>query len=139
MAMPRVVTASPGYWDQHGRPEHPAELARHNCLPYLLGSDATRWQFEGPDGGHVVEVRGSLRADNSLLIIDAVLRGIGVGLVPRVMVQAELAEGRLAAVLEGWRTEPRSLHAVYPSREHLPERVRALVGFLRERLGGAGS
>jgi DNA-binding transcriptional LysR family regulator len=130
----RAVAAAPEYWRRYGKPDHPADLARHNCLPYVLGSDATRWQFDGPDGRHLVEARGSLRADNSLVLISALLRGVGVGLVPRVMMRAALDEGRLETVLEGWQSESRSLFAVYPSREHLPERVRALVGFLRERL-----
>jgi len=138
MVMERAVAASPGYWRGRGKPQHPVELAGHNCLPYLLGSDATRWQFDGPDGRHVVEARGNFRADNSLLLIDAMRRGIGVGLVPRVMMRAELADGRLETALDDWRTEARSVFAVYPSREHLPERVRALVRFLKERLAGAG-
>lgn len=138
MQMPRAVAAAPDYWRRHGKPAHPSDLAAHNCLPYLLGSDATRWSFEGPGGPLAVEVRGSLRADNSLMLIDAMLRGIGVGLVPRVMMRNELAEGRLEAALDDWRAEPRQVFAVYPSREHLPERVRTLVRFLRERLAGAG-
>ena len=138
MQMPRAVAAAPDSWRRHGKPAHPSDLAAHNCLPYLLGSDATRWSFEGPGGPLAVEVRGSLRADNSLMLIDAMLRGIGVGLVPRVMMRNELAEGRLEAALGDWRAEPRQVFAVYPSREHLPERVRTLVRFLRERLAGAG-
>jgi DNA-binding transcriptional LysR family regulator len=138
MAMRRAVAAAPEYWRRLGKPEHPSALAAHNCLPYLLGSDATRWQFDGPGGPHVVEVHGSFRADNSLVLIDAMRRGVGVGLVPRVMMRAELAEGRLETALDDWHTEARQVFAVYPSREHLPERVRALVRFLKERLAGAG-
>jgi DNA-binding transcriptional LysR family regulator len=134
MAMQRAVAAAPDYWRRHGRPEEPAALARHNCLPYLLGSDASRWQFEGPTGPQTVEVRGNFRADNSLALIAAMVRGVGVGLVPRVMMRSPLAEGRLETVLNDWRAEPRRVFAVYPSREHLPERVRALVLFLKERL-----
>jgi DNA-binding transcriptional LysR family regulator len=134
MAMQRAVAAAPDYWRRHGRPEEPAALAGHNCLPYLLGSDAARWQFEGPAGPQIVEVRGNFRADNSLALIAAMVRGVGVGLVPRVMMRSPLAEGRLETVLNDWRAEPRRVFAVYPSREHLPERVRALVRFLKERL-----
>jgi DNA-binding transcriptional LysR family regulator len=137
MEMQRAVAAAPDYWRRHGKPEHPLALASHNCLSYLLGSDASRWAFHGPGGPHSVEVRGSLRVDNSLMLIDAMLRGIGVGLVPRLMMQGAIAEGRLETVLEDWRTEPRQVFAVYPSREHLPERVRTLVRFLKERLATA--
>ena len=62
MVMERVVAAAPAYWRRAGKPSHPQQLAAHNCLPYLLGSDATRWQFDGPDGRHVVQARGSFRA-----------------------------------------------------------------------------
>ncbi|MNH29140.1 transcriptional regulator [compost metagenome] len=66
------------------------------------------------------------------------LRGVGVGLVPRVMMRTEITEGRLEVALEDWRAEPRQMFAIYPSREHLPERVRTLLNFLKERLDAAG-
>ena len=76
--------------------------------------------------------------DNRLLLIDAMRRGLGVGLVPSVMVREALRDGSLKSVLVDFRTEPRQLFAVYPSREHLPARVRALVDFLKDRLPRAG-
>jgi len=139
MVMERAVAAAPAYWQRHGKPAHPADLARLNCLAYLLGRDATRWRFEGEGGTHEVEVRGSLRADSSLLLIDAMQRGVGVGLVPRVMMRAELADGHLETALDHWRSEPRRVYAVMPSREHVPARVRALVRFLQEALGPGGA
>lgn len=138
MQMQRAVAAAPDYWRRHGRPVQPADLAAHQCLPYLLGSDATRWQFDGPGGPQTVEVRGRFRADNSLMLIDAMRRGLGVGLVPRLMMRADIAEGRLETALDEWRVEARHVFAVYPSRDHVPERVRSLISFLKGRLAGAG-
>lgn len=134
MVLERVVCAAPSYWDTHGRPKVPSELARLNCLPYLLGSDAALWRFDGPGGRHHVKVQGNFRTDNSLLLLDALVRGVGVSLVPEVMARGPLVAGRLETVLPDYRTEARELYAVYPSRAHLPERVRAFVSFLRERL-----
>lgn len=138
MQFERMVCASPAYWQAHGHPERPEDLAHHNCLPYLLSGDATRWQFIGPDGSHEVPVQGNFRADNSLLLVDAMCRGLGVGLVPAVMMRRELQAGLLVPTLTSYRLEPRQLFAVYPSRDHLPERVRAFVRFLKARLSGAG-
>lgn len=132
--LPRVVCAAPAFWAEHGRPNHPRELDGAHCLPYLLGSDALRWTFEGQDGRHTVDVFGRFRANNSLLLIDALERGLGVGLVPRVMVEPALQAGRLQSVLDDFPAEPRRLFALYPSRDHLPTRVRALVDFLKDAL-----
>jgi DNA-binding transcriptional LysR family regulator len=130
----RVVCAAPDYWHRHGKPAAPADLERMNCLVYVLGRDAGTWRFDGPDGPAVVRVRGTFAANNSLLIVDALRRGLGVGLVPRVIVEADLADGTLEPALAGYATESRTLHAVYPSRRHVPERARAFVEFLRGRL-----
>lgn len=133
-AIPRTVCAAPSYWRAHGKPAVPADLERMNCLGYLLGHDAGAWRFEGAGGVHTVRVRGTFAANNSLLIVDALRRGLGVGLVPRVIVEQELADGRLESALDDYATESRRLHAVYASREHVPARARAFVEFLRGRL-----
>lgn len=135
MQLPRVLCAAPSFWAAHGLPEHPEQLRGLNCLPYRLGEDAGRWLFEGPGGEpHSIEVDGSFRADNSLLLIDAMRRGVGIGLVPEPMVREALARGELVAALGEYRVEPRRLFALYPSRSHLSGRVRALVDFLKQSL-----
>lgn len=134
MDLPRVVCASPALLQRYAMPQHPRDLERMPCLAYLLGQDATRWTFEGEDGRHTIDVRGPFRANNSLMLIDAMRRGVGIGLVPEVMVRDALRQGELVVLLGEWRTEPRRLFAVYPSREHRPARLAALVAFLKEQL-----
>lgn len=134
MVLERTLCASPAYWKQHGKPQHPSELTHLNCLPYLFGSDAFCWQFDGADGRHLVEIHGNFRTDNSLLLIDALVRGAGASLVPTVIAASHLREDRLEPALTGYRTISPSLYAVYPSREHLPEKVRAFVQFLKARV-----
>ncbi|NML18579.1 LysR family transcriptional regulator [Azohydromonas caseinilytica] len=130
----RVVCAAPAYWQRHGLPATPQQLRPRDCLPYLLATDALRWRFQDAEGGVTeVEVAGRFRTDNSLLLIDALLRGAGVALVPAPLVREPLRDGRLQAALTNFRTTPRTLFAVYPSRTHLPAKVRAFVDFLRER------
>ncbi len=132
--LPRVLCASGDFLRSRGVPEHPRDLERLPCLAYLLGDDALRWTLVGEEGPHTVDVRGTFRADNSLMLIDAMRRGAGIGLVPEVMVREDLLEDRLKPVLPDWRVQPRRLFAVYPSREHLPARVRALVAFIKQQL-----
>lgn len=134
MTLERVVCGSPAFWSAHGMPAHPRDLPGELCLPYLLGQDAWQWTFEGDDGSHTVAISGRFRANNSLALVDAVRRGMGIALVPRAMVREDLLNGTLVPALTAYRTEPRQLFAVYPSRAHLPARVRSLVDFLKANL-----
>lgn len=134
MQIDRVLCAAPRYWQHAGTPTEPAQLQHHNALAYLLGTDALRWRFERDDRVEEVPVTGNLRSDNSLLLVDSMLAGRGVGLVPRVLVEHHLREGRLVAALDDWRIAPRHLYAVYAGRAHQPLRVAALVQFLKQRL-----
>jgi DNA-binding transcriptional LysR family regulator len=132
----RALVAAPTYWHRRGMPQHPRELRPDECLPYLLGSDALQWRFFGQDGEYVVDVAGRIRTDNTLMLLEALRRGEGVGLVPRVLLQRALD---LQPALESYRTEPRTLHAVYPSRRYQPARLSALVRFLKGRLARTAS
>ncbi|GAA4358372.1 LysR family transcriptional regulator [Variovorax defluvii] len=127
----RSVVAAAEYWRRRGKARHPRELRPAECLPYLLGSDGSQWQFFGPDGEHFVHAASRLRTDNSLFLLEALRRGEGVGLVPRVLL-ARAPE--LEPALEEYRTEPRTLYALYSSRRYQPARVTALVRFLKARL-----
>lgn len=134
MDLQRIVCAAPDYWTRHGKPDAPYQLADHNCLQYLLADDRDEWTFLGPEGVCRAKVKGTFRADNSLLLIDAMLRGVGLSLVPAVMVRDALARQALATALDVYRAPSRRLFAVYPSREHLPLKVQAFVAFLKQRL-----
>ena len=84
------LMASPDYLARCGLPTHPSELASHNCLLYLQGSQAASWTFVRP-AGHAstqaperigVNVSGSLKVNNSEVLRDALLAGLGIGLLP---------------------------------------------------------
>jgi len=130
--MERSLAASPAFWRRHGKPRHPSEVDPRHCLPYLMGSDAAQWRFFGPDGEHVVDVAGRFRTDNSLLLVDAVRRGLGASLLMHKLLERE--GDALETAMPEYRAEPRSLYAVYPTRRYLPARTSALVRFLKSRL-----
>src|SRR6201996_4516020 len=41
-----LLMASPEYLERRGTPEHPTDLARHDCLLYLRDGSAQSWSFE---------------------------------------------------------------------------------------------
>jgi DNA-binding transcriptional LysR family regulator len=59
---------------------------------------------------------------------------MGIALLPTFVCHEALAAGRLRPILCDYPLPPLDLYAIYSSRRHLPQRVRALVDFLAEWL-----
>ncbi|WP_437514918.1 LysR family transcriptional regulator [Sorangium sp. So ce1099] len=132
-----VVCASPGYLRKHGAPKTLDDLAGHDCIVYTQARPRGEWQFVGPDGPRAVHVSGRLVVNNSLVVREALLGGLGLALLPSFYVEPELRSGKLRAVLTSY--EPRALfvHAVHQRSRYLSPKVRALVDYLRERFAEA--
>lgn len=134
------LVASSAYLRRHGVPESPADLAHHACLAYLRGGTAPRWVFEQKLPRRaaervVVPVSGPLKVNNSEVLRDAVLAGVGIGLLPDFSAQRELESGRLQLLLPTWRPVGvfgDRIFATRPGTAQVPRAVRLLVQHLRD-------
>ncbi|HKX40501.1 MAG TPA: LysR family transcriptional regulator [Burkholderiaceae bacterium] len=131
---PRVLVASPAYLARHGAPEHPRDLAKHNCIGlYLGGRPQLQWTLVRDGLAITVKTHGNRRADDGALVRQWAVQGLGIAYKSRLDVAADLASGVLVELMPGWRSEPVPLHAVIPAREHMPLRVRRLLDALAEK------
>lgn len=129
-----VVCGSPAYFKRRGRPVHPPELSRHNCLRLRyppLKSDT--WVFRGPRGKFEIPARGTFESNIADALRVAAIEGMGLILQPAYMVGADVAAGRLQTILDDYESERVDLHAVYLHRRHLSAKVRTFVDFLKDR------
>jgi DNA-binding transcriptional LysR family regulator len=124
-----IVCAAPEYLARRGTPAQPGDLVHHSCLRYALVDTAAEWRFRGPHGPYVLPAQGPLIASSGAILREAAIAGLGLAVLPLHMVATDVADGRLALVLEGHRKAEIAVHAVYPDRR-LPARTRALVDFL---------
>jgi len=141
-----LLVATAGYLRRKGTPAHPADLADHDCLAYLRTGPA-QWLFEQaerPRGTRdrervSVNVQGPLRANNSELLRDAVLSGLGIAQIPDFSAAAALRAGRLREVLPQWRPVGffgDAIYAIRPWSRSTPKAVQVLVEHLRAALSG---
>jgi DNA-binding transcriptional LysR family regulator len=129
MPMPFLVCAAPAYLAQAGIPDTPHDLTEHMCVTDNR-HPGDIWHFSGPDGPVSVAVKGRLKTDNGLLRREVALAGTGVVLAPAILVEADIAAGRLVRLLPRYRAEAGALCAICPaSRAALPK-LRRLIGFL---------
>jgi DNA-binding transcriptional LysR family regulator len=122
--------AAPAYLERYGAPEHPSDLANHVCIILERGPDSTRWLFTGPDGPLEVEVHGSFRSNNSLIVRQAASSGYGIALLGDPMTINDIHSGRLYRLLPNYVARRRQVFIVYPSRRHLAQRTRVVIDFL---------
>jgi DNA-binding transcriptional LysR family regulator len=132
--MPHVLCAAPAYWAAHGLPRHPADLKAHAAIRFSLSGHADLWTFERNGRTERVGIDARYSVSSSLAVRDALRAGLGLSLIPRCYVEADLQTGRLEAALEDWITVETALYAVYPSRRHMAPKLRAFLDFLIEDL-----
>ena len=138
----RLCVATPDYLARRGVPHSPADLARHDCL--TLSSDASQtrgWAFRvpGAQGHEVLHLRpgGPLDCSDGQVLHDWCLAGWGIAWRSTWEVDAEIASGRLVAVLEDYAAAPNGIFMVLPQRKHLPLRVRLWIEFIRQHYAQA--
>lgn len=133
----RRIRAAPSYWRRHGKPEHPRDLVRHNCMVLARpGAPQSSWQFQ--ENGRVfgVRVHGDRTANDGGALRHWAIAGAGVVLKFDLDIALDLAAGRLEAVLDGFRLDDVNLYAVHPAGRRPSRRVSALIDFLADRLRG---
>jgi DNA-binding transcriptional LysR family regulator len=126
----RVTVASPAYLKAHGAPATPRDLAKHDCVIYTRLTTGARWVFAGPDGPIEVAVDGRFRANNSEAVREAVLAGLGIGVVPVWLFGDEIARKRVRVLLPDFEPKRLPISAVRASRRFEPAKTRAAIDFL---------
>lgn len=132
-----VLCAAPSYLERKGNPGHPSDLTGHDLLGYSLLATGDQWHFEGPDGPVTVKVRPRFVSNNGDSCIAACVQGAGIQLQPTFLIDQELRRGALVEILPKFRAVTLGIYAVYPTRQLVLPKVRALIEFLDARLGAA--
>ncbi|TBV00069.1 LysR family transcriptional regulator [Stutzerimonas kirkiae] len=133
-----LLVGAPAYFQRHGRPGHPRDLAQHQALHYSYARGGNVWRFRHARHGEFAQALPSpLRANNAEALAPALLAGMGLALQPEFLVWQDLQEGRLETVMDDWQVEPVALHIVTPPGRGRPARVQALIDYLAERFANA--
>ncbi|MBX9794679.1 MAG: hypothetical protein K2Y02_10320 [Burkholderiaceae bacterium] len=78
-----------------------------------------------------VDVEGPLVINDTGLLRDAALTGIGLACLPEAAVEPHIATGALVRVLEDWCQPFPGFYLYHPSRHRTPPALRALISFFQ--------
>ncbi len=141
---PRVLTvAAPSYLAQRGRPRSPQDLVDdgHECI--LAIDPATGrpfdWEFWRDNEKVKVAVNGNLTVTDAGTKIGACVAGFGIAQLIDLGIDAHLRAGTLEPILTDWSDETFPLYVYYPSRSHVPAKVRAFIDFVVGMMPGLQS
>lgn len=129
-----VLVGAPAYLDRVGRPNHPGALKDHECVRYSLADRQNVWTFLKEGLAPVrVSVSGSVLSNNGEMTVAMVRGGVGLAYLPDFLVADDIACGALEPLLTDWAETALMCHAIYPSRRHVPTKVRVFIDYLVEQ------
>ncbi|WP_263260767.1 LysR family transcriptional regulator [Pseudomonas sp. RIT-PI-S] len=130
-----TICAAPGYLCRRGVPLSPLDLQRHDCLAfaYPAGDDwrsvEKEWRLQGPEGEVIVPVSGSLTINSSSGLHQAARAGMGVVMMPDALVEEDLGNGKLVALLQGYNLPRRPMNLLYAGDRYRLPKIRSFVEF----------
>ncbi len=92
------IFAAPSYLETHGVPRSPEEAASHQ---WVVFPGFRELQFRGAGGRCRVRPAGRVTSDEMTFVQNAVVHGIGLGVLPMFLADADVRQGRLIEVLPG--------------------------------------
>jgi LysR family transcriptional regulator, regulator for bpeEF and oprC len=132
-----IICASPKYWERHGIPERPKDLAAHQCLLVRSpeGTVLDLWRHVRANETEEVAVRGWLISESRDYVLQAVLDGQGIGRFADLSVWPHVRDGLLQPVMSDWDSnDAPPFSAMYRAESRRDPVVQAFVAFLSELL-----
>jgi DNA-binding transcriptional LysR family regulator len=121
-----IAVASPAYLAKSGKLRGIRDLRQHRCLLGFARGELpqTHWPLAGQGK---VPVDGVFVSNEPPLVCAAALAGLGIALLPTVLVDDLVESGALIHVLPGLVEADSRIAVVYAERELMPPQVRAFV------------
>jgi DNA-binding transcriptional LysR family regulator len=135
-----VACASSGYADAHGMPTRLEELGVVPVITASVVGKQTRVAAYLDDERHEVLLEPSVISENFLFLRDAILAGLGVGIVPDYVVADDMRRGEVVTALDEWRLSIFGTHMymLYMPNRHHTRATLAFIEFMLDRSRKAG-
>ena len=129
------VAASPDYLQGNTPPRKPQDLTEHRCVNLRLPTRGNlyAWDFEKGKKSVNVKVEGQTVFNNTALMLQAALDGLGFAYVPFDLMKPHIDAGRLVPVREDWWPTCPGYHRYYANRRQIAPALTLVIEALRYR------
>ena len=101
----RILSASPAYIREHGMPENPQDLIKHNCLRFSGLATFPQWRLHRGNELQTVLPKGNLTANDSESLLAAACADAGILGAGEWLMSRDIATGNLLHVLPDWQLD----------------------------------
>ena len=101
----RILSASPAYIREHGMPETPQDLIKHNCLRFSGLATFPQWRLHRGNELQTVLPKGNLTANDSESLLAAACADAGILGAGEWLMSRDIATGNLLHVLPDWQLD----------------------------------
>ncbi len=127
------ICASPDYLARAGVPRTPADLAAHQCLDFMHWNKRLRWRLSEANGDETEIPASRFRSNNGQALRMAALHGHGIVMQAEILLNEDIAAGRLISLLEDYLPPPRPMHLVYMRDRQPTPKMTTFIDFVLER------
>lgn len=130
-----MLCAAPSYFETRATPLNIEQLSRHDLLQFATRSARQGWHLQDEDGAWVrAQGRVRLRLDSAEALREAAIQGLGIVLLPRLLIGPDFSERRLQQVLPHVSSGRIPIVALYPHKRLLEPKVRRFLDMLSSDL-----
>jgi DNA-binding transcriptional LysR family regulator len=135
-----IACASRAYAERAGLPQRLEDLQHTPLLTAAVIGKQLRLAAYQEDERHEVLIEPTLISENFMFLRDAVLAGLGVGLVPDYTVRDLLEQGRVVTALDAWRLSifGTRMHLLYMPNRHHTRAMATFIDYVLQRAREAG-
>lgn len=139
-----LLCASPDYVARRGAPTHPDDLEKHDCIALIFSwssewrSYSRQWHFTSGEDSLSAQINARLRIGDAAAVRQCVIDGLGIAILPELLVLDDLAAGRIVRVMPDWGIPTRSMTLLYERHLKMSARLRAFVDFVADNFGRGG-
>ncbi len=130
----RIVCGSPDYFDKHGVPEYPEDLANHEIILASNVEPSTTWRFESPNGKISVKVSPRLYCNQNGAAIEAAKQGFGITRLMSYQVGDEFQKGSLKRILQDFEAEALPVNIIHLEGRQANAKIRSFIDLAVARL-----
>ena len=127
----RLLVASPSYLELAPPLDKPQDLDAHACLVYSRDGGPVEWPLAG---AVPFRTSGYLRVNNSVMLREILLAGLGLTLTPDFVVADLVASGALVELLPAHRPAAHGVFGVVAHARHVSKKVAAFLDFVGSHL-----